>query len=220
MRGAPNGASALTPLTTLVRAVAQAKGGDIAAAQAKVAAALGLSSGTDLLSLDPVAAARAGTPGGAAAYAAAAQAQDTAALLSAAGSTGGYAAIAATIDAAPGRVDLADTSTLSAIGAAAGLSGANLSATVALAQSSNAALAAAVAAATPAGIVAAVAGVQSTAQGTIASTLPGACGGGDAATVQHLLSSYAPQTVGDRHCGDLSRGGRRRDRPRGGNRER
>ena len=103
---APTGATVVTPLTTLVNAVAAQKGGDVAAAQAKVLAAFGLSGATNLLTLDPVAATQAGTQGAAAAYVASAQAAVTVSLLSAAGSTAGYAAIALTIAQSSGTVDL------------------------------------------------------------------------------------------------------------------
>ncbi|MGI4768919.1 MAG: beta strand repeat-containing protein, partial [Janthinobacterium lividum] len=195
---APSGATVVTPLTTLVSAVAKQNGGDIAAAQAAVQAAFGLSVGVDLLSLDPVAAVQAGTPGGIAAYVAAAQAQDTVALLSAAGSGTGYAAIAAAIAQSAGPIDLTSTATLTLIGSAAGLSGATLGSTVALAQYSNSSLARA--AATPAGLLAAVATVETVAQGTLASALATAVSTGDLAALQKVVSNYTSGT----HAGLLS----------------
>ena len=52
---APTGSTQVTPLTTLVQAVAAANGGDVAAASHSVATALGLNASTDLSNLDTVA---------------------------------------------------------------------------------------------------------------------------------------------------------------------
>ena len=57
---APTGSTQVTPLTTLVQSVAAANGGNVAAAIAAVASALGLDPNTDLTTLDTVAAAYAG----------------------------------------------------------------------------------------------------------------------------------------------------------------
>src|SRR5262249_47619904 len=54
---APAGSTQVTPLTTLVQSVAARTNGDVAAASQAVATALGIDPGTDLTTLDPLAAA-------------------------------------------------------------------------------------------------------------------------------------------------------------------
>lgn len=78
---APQGSSVVTPLTTLVSAVLAAGAADIAAANQTVLAALGLPTGVDLATLDPIAATLSGNAAqqalGAQAIAAAIQVQNT-----------------------------------------------------------------------------------------------------------------------------------------------
>ncbi|MCK1434963.1 tandem-95 repeat protein [Bradyrhizobium sp. 15] len=112
---APSGSTVVTPLTNLIVAVAGA-GGDTAAAEASVKAALGLSDSVSLTTLDPIAATVSAAPGAADVLAASIQVQATVAQLSAA--TGASAesvigALAQTV--AAGNVDLGAPSTVSAL---------------------------------------------------------------------------------------------------------
>jgi Ca2+-binding RTX toxin-like protein len=131
---APAGSSVVTPLTTLVAAVLAAGATSVADANQKVAAALGLPSGTDLANLDPIAATVSADTSqqalGAKAIAAAIQIQNTiiqaAAVLDGAAGTeldsaGAQAAIAAQLGtklfSAPAgqALDLASQSALSSL---------------------------------------------------------------------------------------------------------
>ena len=184
------GASVVTPLTTLVNQVAQANGGNVAAAQAAVASALGLSTSLNLNSLDPIAATQAGTSGAAAALAQSAAVIDTAKLITAAGATGNpLAAIAAQIAHGGGSIDLTNASTVANLAAASGLGSSTASAIGQIAAASNAAViqAATSGATDPASILNAVAAVSRVAQGSTASQI--AAAGGNASSLAQVVAA-------------------------------
>ncbi|MEH2614336.1 Ig-like domain-containing protein [Bradyrhizobium sp. AZCC 1693] len=124
---APEGSTVVTPLTTLVAAIADASitnpddpvevAAAVAAALAAVAAAFGIPAGVDLTSFDPVPAAASGDADAINILAAAIQVQATIAQISAAtGSTDVVDALAnAIVQANGGTVDLTQTETLAAI---------------------------------------------------------------------------------------------------------
>jgi hypothetical protein len=133
---APAGAAAVTPLTTLVQKLAATNGGDTAAAEAAVVSAFGLAAGTDLASLDPIAAALAGNT---AAFAAGAVAIDTATLIGAAGGADVFDAMAAQIAALPtgAILGLADAGTLAALATTSGVPDAVIASVAAIAAAGN-----------------------------------------------------------------------------------
>jgi hypothetical protein len=90
---APSGAAVITPLTTLLA---------MGANQAKIAAALNLPSGIDLTTLDPISAAKAGDPNGAAVYTAGAKVYDTVSMIASALAGAGGTFSAAVKDAFAG----------------------------------------------------------------------------------------------------------------------
>ncbi|MCA1476157.1 tandem-95 repeat protein [Bradyrhizobium sp. NBAIM08] len=115
---APSGSTVVTPLTNLIVAVAGA-GGDTAAAEASVKAALGLSDAVSLTTLDPIAGTVSAAPGAADVLAASIQVQATMTQLSAATGASAEAvivALAQTVTA--GNVDLGAPSTVSALASA------------------------------------------------------------------------------------------------------
>ena len=188
---APAGSTVVTPLTTLVELLAANTGESVADAEAAVAAALGLPAGTDLLDLDPVAATIAGSPGGAAALAAAAIVQDTADLLTAAGGADVLGTLASTIAALPSgsTIDLTDPATILALAGDAGLLG-NVAATAATVAAASNALVAQQAAAggDAAATEAAIAGSSITAQGGAAPAL--AAAGVDDTALASIVAGY------------------------------
>ncbi|WP_375161679.1 tandem-95 repeat protein [Bradyrhizobium sp. RDT46] len=112
---APSGSTVVTPLTNLIVAVAGA-GGDTAAAEASVKAALGLSDAVSLTTLDPIAGTVSAAPGAADVLAASIQVQATMTQLSAATGASAEAvigALAQTVTA--GSVDLGASATVSAL---------------------------------------------------------------------------------------------------------
>lgn len=130
---APAGATVVTPLTTIVAALVDA-GQSPAAAAADVASAFGLDAlGIDLLSFDPIPAAAAGGPEGAAAaqvLAAGVQVQNAltqiGALLSGAGAVDAHAAVVAALaglTASGAPIDLTDATSARALIAAAAAAG-------------------------------------------------------------------------------------------------
>ena len=101
---APAGSTVVTPLTTLVAAIAASTGGDLAAAQVAVALAFGLDSSIDLQTYDPVPAAIAGDADATAVLSAAIQVQSTVSQVSAVtgSATDVFAAIATAITSSGG----------------------------------------------------------------------------------------------------------------------
>jgi hypothetical protein len=119
---APSGSTVVTPLTTLIVAIA-GTGGDTAAAEASVKAALGLSGAVDLTTLDPIAGTVSAAPGAADVLAASIQVQATVAQLSAATGASSDAVIGAlaqavTSSSGTGSVDLGQSSTVTALASA------------------------------------------------------------------------------------------------------
>ncbi|WP_342451450.1 VCBS domain-containing protein [Roseomonas nitratireducens] len=116
---APAGSSVITPLTTLIAAIAGpgASATDIANAQDAVRDSLGLAPGVDLTSFDPVAAAVAGDPDAIAVLAAGVQVQATITQIAAATGAGAEDVVASLAGAlaAPGTVDLTSAATLGAL---------------------------------------------------------------------------------------------------------
>jgi hypothetical protein len=138
---APAGSTVVTPLTTLVTEIATtALAGNpaptqqdidnaIATAQGQVITAFGLAAGTDLKTLDPVAAA---LNGDTTALSAAIQVQSTIAQVSAVNNDTGavLSAIANAITAGGGVIDLSDSTTVQSVAQAAGVTDANALAAV------------------------------------------------------------------------------------------
>ncbi|WP_407050831.1 hypothetical protein [Methyloraptor flagellatus] len=150
---APAGSAIVSPLTTLVQKVAQATGdtssAGIEAAKRSVATAVGLSSGTDLLSLDPEAGALQGDTAATAAFQAGAALINIVTLIGAAGgSAAGQSVFAnlATQIAGGATVNLTDGAAVNGLAASlatsAGLSSAAASAIGSIAGASTSALAA------------------------------------------------------------------------------
>ncbi len=200
---APAGSTVIDPLTTLLDAYARVVGLTASAAMPGLVAALGLPAGTDLTSLDPVAATLAGNP---AAQVAAAKVMDTLTLfdaaLSGAGDTvaagfpAGFSALAAVVAALPpgSTLDLEDRATLaSVLAAAAGAAtvGADLSdAAGFIAAAGNTALdAAAARGGSGAAVLAAVSQIELTEQGGAASALRDA-GRGPADALGAVVATY------------------------------
>lgn len=170
---APAGSSVVTPLTTLVVALAS-KGVTDPLGAAK--AAFGLPSSFDLLRTDPVAAAAAGDASALTALKAGAAVADTLALISAglkgAGASAGSAAVSATAAlaafvASGGSVDLTSAGTVTSIAQSSGLSADVSSAIGGLAALSNAKLVASADASS-------LATIQKTAQGSVAAAVEAA----------------------------------------------
>jgi VCBS repeat-containing protein len=112
---APTGSTVVTPLTTLIVAVA-GPGGDTAAAETTVKASLGLSVSVDLTTLDPVAGTLSNAPGASAVLAASIQVQATITQLSAAISASAddvVNALAHTVTG--GSTDLSNLATISTL---------------------------------------------------------------------------------------------------------
>ncbi len=196
---APAGSSVVTPLTTLVVALA-AKG--VADPLGAAKAAFGLPSSFDLLRTDPVAAAAAGDASALTAIKAGAAVADTLALISAglkgAGASAGSAAVSATAAlagfvASGGSVDLTSAGTVTSIAKSSGLSADVSSAIGGLAALSNAKLAASADASS-------LAAIQNTAQGSSAAAVEAA--GSDMtklAAIDSISTSlnHAPVAVAD-----------------------
>ncbi|MBR1143698.1 tandem-95 repeat protein [Bradyrhizobium sp. AUGA SZCCT0431] len=116
---APSGSTVVTPLTTLIVAIA-GTGGDTVAAEASLKAALGLSSTVDLTTLDPIASTVSAAPGAAEVLAASIQVQATVTQLSAATGASSDAVIGALVlavtgSSGTGSVDLGQSSTVTAL---------------------------------------------------------------------------------------------------------
>lgn len=119
---APSGSTVVTPLTTLIVAIA-GTGGDTAAAEASVKAALGLSGTVNLTTLDPIAGTVSDAPGAADVLAASIQVQATVSQLSAATGATSAAVIdalaqAVTDSSGTGSVDLGQSSTVTSLASA------------------------------------------------------------------------------------------------------
>ena len=119
---APSGSTVVTPLTTLIVAIA-ATGGTAVEAEATLKAALGLSATVDLTTLDPIASTVSAAPGAAEVLAASIQVQATVAQLSAATGASNDAVIGALAQAVSGSttagsVDLSQPSTVGALASA------------------------------------------------------------------------------------------------------
>jgi hypothetical protein len=191
---APNGSTALTPLTTLVEKVAQAMGDDtsaagIAAADASVVAALGLPSGTDLTTLDAVAGTLNGVAGAEPVFAAGSQLLDTLTLVDAAGGSGDAALDAIAAKLAAGQT--VDLSGPAAVIAAAGLSPAAAAAVTDMADATNAAVATQLAAASdPLAIFNAITGGSIALQGNAATALETAARPGSNETFASVDTSF------------------------------
>ncbi len=189
---APAGSTVVTPLTTLISQVATLNGGNVAAAQAAVTTAFGIPAATNLLALDPEAAALGGQSAGTAAFVAGSLVQNTVVLLAAGGSQSGFGALASAISATTGGLDLTNVTTLAQVSAAAGLSTTAASAVTALAQSSNATLLGKVSSAqSPAALFALVTASNSTAQGQTSAALSAALSSGDPSLLSNVVSSYS-----------------------------
>ncbi|HEY0909633.1 MAG TPA: Hint domain-containing protein [Bradyrhizobium sp.] len=139
---APDGASVVSPLTTLIEKVIEAQPADsVAQANALVASALGLPTGIDLTSLDAVAGALSGDASSTAAFKVGSELLDVLTLIQAAGgsSESAYWALVGEITAGT-SVDLTDAATINAIGQSAGLGPAAAQAVASIASATDAAL--------------------------------------------------------------------------------
>jgi hypothetical protein len=124
---APAGSSVIDPLTTLLSGIESSAGLSLAAAQQEVLAALGLSSGINLTTLDPIAGVKSGDAASAAAYAAEAKVIDTVEVIATTMTSAGvsfskayadaFAALDATINALPAgqTLNLSDQGTITAL---------------------------------------------------------------------------------------------------------
>ncbi|MEZ5843276.1 MAG: hypothetical protein R3D27_06020 [Hyphomicrobiaceae bacterium] len=230
---APEGSTVLTPLTTLVAEIAGpgATAQDIAAANDIVLAGLGLPSGVDLSTLDPVTAALSSDPTianvGSAAMAAAVQVQNTvaqsSALLTGAGASSSDAAsdavvasLATQLSAAAGNsqtLNLADsgviTTTLTDAGAASGANATTVANTAAGAASvitaSNTSVATAVTNATnPTELLTSLAQVSAVAQDDAATALNQAGQTGDTTAAESGYTGTALETaISEAEVGDV-----------------
>ncbi len=188
---APAGASIISPITTLISKVAALDGGDVGAAQAKVAAALGLTGNPDLLTLDPVEGTLDGNAAATAAFVAGSLVENTVALLTAGGSTSAFDALAATLNGQSGLIDLTNGMTLSGLAKAAGLGGSAASAVVAIAQASNVLLVSnAAAARSPTGVFSSVTASSIAAQGDASSALAAAVSSSDPDALGNVVSAF------------------------------
>src|ERR1700733_1636471 len=98
----PSGSTVIDPLTTLIVGLQASAGLTVAAAEQKVLAAVGLPSGTDLTTLDPLAGAHGGDAVGARAFAAGAKVIDTADAIASAFAAAGVSFLTAFKDAYAG----------------------------------------------------------------------------------------------------------------------
>ena len=142
---APEGATVVSPLTTLLEKVVETTGDTVAQANDAVVSALGLSVGTDLTTLDVVAGTLSGDAASTAAFKAGSELLDTITLIEAAGGSpdAAYAAFAADIVAATAAgtvLNPTDTATIAAIGQAAGLDSAAAQAVASIVSGTGAAL--------------------------------------------------------------------------------
>ena len=177
---APAGSTVVTPLTTLVS--------DLGGNTAKVLTALGLPGGTNLSTLDPVAAAQGGNP---AALLAVAQIYGTASLVGAAQGASiasGFAAIEALINANPGAaIDLTNSATIQTL--LPGITDATALAKVSTAiAGTNAGIINAATGVSGAALVNAVSAVERVGEGVESTTLRAAAG--NAATLNTAATSY------------------------------
>jgi hypothetical protein len=123
----PSGSTVIDPLTTLIVGLQASAGLTVAAAEQKVLAAVGLPSGTDLTTLDPIAGAKGGDAVSARAFAAGAKVIDTADAIASAFAAAGVSFLTAFKDAYAGlesdikaltashSLDLADQGTIAAL---------------------------------------------------------------------------------------------------------
>jgi Ca2+-binding RTX toxin-like protein len=207
---APAGSTTVTPLSTLVQKVSAANGGDTAAAQEAVVAALGLQPGIDLSNFDPIAATLAGTVGAADAFANAAGVLNTVSLLAAAGATGDpFDALADQIAAAAAArriYDLTDAATIAGLAGAAGVSAGTVEAVTGLITASNALTEdAAATASDPLSFLQSVTAVSITAQGETAHAV--AAAGGDAASLADVVARYTGDSLANQVAEDRERVG-------------
>ena len=192
---APDGATVVSPLTTLVEKVIETSGGSDSVTEANdaVASALGLPAGIDLTTLDAVAGALSGDAAGTAAFKAGSQLLDVITLIQAAGGSpdAAYAAIVADVTAASGAgttIDLTDTVTIEAIGQSAGLDAAAAQAVASIVSETSAAIEQQLAhATTPFEIFVDITGSSIAEQGDAASALSHAH---DDAAFQQVADSY------------------------------
>ncbi|CAN7309869.1 hypothetical protein LJR220_001628 [Bradyrhizobium sp. LjRoot220] len=122
---APSGSTSVTALTTLVQKIAATNGGNVFAAEQRVAAAFGLPATTVVTQVDPIAAVRAGQADGSRLVFATTAALNTLILLEAAGATGDPTAVlAARIGNAPFGtiIDLTNQATIAELANASGVS--------------------------------------------------------------------------------------------------
>ncbi|PJG55654.1 hypothetical protein CVM73_08875, partial [Bradyrhizobium forestalis] len=213
LRAAP-GSTVLSPLTTLIAAIADQNNGDYAAAKAQVAAAFNVPVGVDLNNFDPIAAAVSDDPAaqaaGAQLFAAGVQlynviVQGASLISGAAGSSDTQAAANAMLDAivtqvSTGTLDLSDPNTLqSVITAAAGTT--DVASTVADAAnviaSSNTLIDSAVASTSGAELLQSIAGTASVAQGIAALALADAGQSGDTTDAVDSFTGANLQAVVD-----------------------
>jgi Hint domain len=186
---APDGATVVSPLTTLVEKVIETSGDSVTQANAAVASALGLPAGIDLTTLDAVAGALSGDAASTAAFKAGSELLDAITLIQAAGGSPdlAYAALAADV-AAGSTVNLADAATITAIGESAGLDTATAQAVASIASETAAALELQLAhAATPFEVFTDITGSSIAEQGDAATALSRAVG--DTA-FQQVADSY------------------------------
>ena len=142
---APEGATVVSPLTTLLEKVVETTGDTVAQANDAVVSALGLSVGIDLTTLDVVAGTLSGDAASTAAFKAGSELLDTITLIEAAGGSpdAAYAAFAADIVAATAAgtvLNPTDTATIAAIGQAAELDPAAAQAVASIVSGTGAAL--------------------------------------------------------------------------------
>jgi len=143
---APDGASVLSPLTTLVEKLIEATPADtVAQANDAVASALGLPAGIDLTGLDAVAGTLSGDAASTAVFKVGSEVLNMTNLIEAAGGSASeaYAALAADVAAAVAAgttVDLTDKTTIESIGQSAGLDPAAAQVVASIASETDAAL--------------------------------------------------------------------------------
>ena len=201
---APDGASVVSPLTTLIEKVIEAQPADsVAQANALVASALGLPAGIDLTSLDAVAGALSGDASSTAAFKEGSELLDVLTLIQAAGgsSESAYWALVGEITAGT-RVDLTDAATINAIGQSAGLGPVAAQAVASIASATGAALEQQLAGATtPFDVVVDITGASIAEQGDAANALSHASGD---AGYQQVADSYVQNLAATLSHDDLT----------------
>ncbi|GGF78776.1 hypothetical protein GCM10007301_43490 [Azorhizobium oxalatiphilum] len=204
---APEGATTISAITTLIQKVAQRGTGDPVAAQAVVAAALGLSTTIDLDDFDAIAGVKAGVAGAVEIFARAATVLNTVALLEAAGATTNpFDIIASQLTAASTAgttVDLSNATTIAAIAASSGVSAGVASTVTQLVIASNRLLTESAAAAgnDALALLRAITAVSISAQGETSDALHAA--GTDAAALAGVLNSYTGTSLANHVTANL-----------------